>query len=121
MIRERSLAVAFVVLLAACATTHPSCDTLYFGTATPTGVVSGEQWKQFADEVLSREFPKGLTTWEADGRWRGGDGAAVVEHSHVVLVIGADDAAIARVIDEYKKRFAQEAVLRVSSPCRAFF
>ena len=120
MIRERSLAVALVVLLASCAT-RPACDTLYFGTATPIGVVSAEQWKQFADEVLAREFPKGLTTWEADGRWRGGDGTAVVEHSHVVLVIGADDAAIARVIDEYKKRFAQEAVLRVSSPCRAFF
>jgi hypothetical protein len=120
MIRERSLAIAFVVLFAACAT-RPACDTLYFGTAMPNGVVSAEQWKQFSDEVLMREFAKGSTTWEADGRWRGGDGKTISEHSHVVLVIGADDAAIARVIDEYKKRFAQESVLRVSSPCRASF
>jgi hypothetical protein len=121
MMRERSLALLFVVLFTACATTHQSCDTLYFGTASPNGVVTNEQWKEFADDVLSREFPKGLTTWEADGRWRGGDGKAVVEHSHVVLVIGADNAAIERVIAEYKHVFAQESVMRVSSPCRASF
>ena len=117
--RARNLLFA-VALFAACAT-RPSCDTLYFGTAMPNGVVSAEQWKQFTDEVLTREFAKGSTTWEADGRWRGGDGTTISEHSHVVLVIGADDAAVARVIDEYKRRFAQESVLRVSSPCRATF
>lgn len=112
--------VVVLALLSACAT-RPSCDTLYFGTAMRDGVVSAEQWKQFTDEVLTREFPKGSTTWEADGRWRGEHAETISEHAHVVFVAGADDAAIARVIAEYKRRFAQEAVLRVSSPCRATF
>ena len=99
-----------------------ACETLYFGTGKADGsVVTESEWSAFGREVLSREFPNGLTTWEADGEWRGSDGRLVVERSHVVFVYGADDAAIKRVIDEYKRRFVQEAVMRVSSPCVARF
>lgn len=121
MMRARSLALVAVILFAACATTHPACDTLYFGTAMRSRAVTSAEWKQFNDEVLTREFPKGSTTWEADGRWRGENEEPLSEHSYVVFVVGADDAAIKRVIDEYKRRFAQESVMRVSSPCRASF
>ena len=120
--RAPNFVATLVLVVATSCATLPSCETLYFGTDKPGGgTVSAAEWKQFADDVLAREFPKGLTTWEADGRWRGADGQPVVERSHVVLAIGVDEAAIARVIAEYKRRFAQEAVMRVSSPCRASF
>ena len=119
MMRGRSWLLA-LLLFGACAS-HPACNTLYFGTAMRTRAVTAAEWKQFNDEVLTREFPNGSTTWEADGRWRGENEEPLSEHSYVVFVAGADDAAIKRVIAEYKQRFAQESVLRVSSPCRVFF
>jgi hypothetical protein len=115
------LVSALLLLLASSCASLPRCETLYFGTATPTGVVSAEQWQQFVDEVVVREFPKGVSIWEADGRWRGADGTLVAERSHVVFVVGVEPAAIARVAAEYKRRFAQEAVMRVSSRCSTTF
>jgi hypothetical protein len=119
MMRARN--VVFALLLFASCATRPSCDTLYFGTAMRNSAVTPEQWKQFNDEVIAREFAKGSTTWEADGRWRDENDETVSEHSYVLFVVGADGAAIARVIAEYKRRFSQESVMRVSSPCRATF
>jgi CDP-glycerol glycerophosphotransferase (TagB/SpsB family) len=61
----------------------------------------------------------GLTAWPAQGQWRGADGQVVREDSHVLNLLHPADASAEReiraIIAEYKKQFAQEAVLRVRS------
>ena len=95
-------------------------DMLYFGTATPDGVVSDEQWAEFLRDEVTPRFPDGLTTWTANGQWRGADGTIVREDSHVLQLLherGASaDESIAAIIAAYKSRFRQEAVLRATSP-----
>jgi hypothetical protein len=100
-------------------------ELLYFGTATPQGTVSAEAWRAFVDEAVTPRFPDGLTAWPASGQWRSASGTLVREASDVLDIVHApdarSDAAIAEVVDAYKKRFQQESVLRVSSAaCVAF-
>lgn len=100
-------------------------DTLYFGTASPSGPVSSEQWQRFLERTVSVEFPKGYTVLRGEGAWRGESGELQLEDSYVVQLIHEDgaaaDSAIVRIISRYKQDFQQEAVLRVrSATCAAF-
>ena len=121
--------------LAGCASAPaPSCapgqqamraELLYFGTATPQGAVSPEDWRRFVDEVVTPRFPDSLTAWPANGQWRSPSGVAVREASWVLSIVhrpdAASEAALVDIADAYKKRFQQESVLRVASPaCVAF-
>lgn len=92
-------------------------DVLYFGRHRPDGgVVADPDWRAFVDDALTPRFPDGLTIVSAVGQWRGGDGRIEREPSEVVTILHAGDATARRAIDEivgeYKRRFAQEAVLR---------
>lgn len=92
-------------------------DLLYFGRHRPDGgVVADAEWRAFVDDVLTPRFPDGLTIVSAVGQWRGGDGRIEREPSEVATILHAGDASARRAIDEiigeYKRRFAQEAVLR---------
>lgn len=92
-------------------------DTLYFGRHRPDGgIVDDAQWRAFVDDTLTPRFPDGLTILSGTGQWRGGDGRIEREPSEVVSILHAGDAVARRAIDdiaaEYKRRFAQEAVLR---------
>ena len=95
-------------------------ERLYFGTQRLGGVVSDAKWNAFLDDTIAPRFPAGFTTWDAAGGWRGADGHALREASHVVEVMHpagtTADAAIAATIATYKARFEQEAVLRVRVP-----
>jgi hypothetical protein len=89
--------------------------TLYFGLSKQKGSVSELEWQMFLrDEVTSR-FPDGLTTWEADGQWRGSDGSIGHERSKVLLLVHPDTptakSAVQSVIERYRKAFEQESVL----------
>lgn len=100
-------------------------ETLYFGTQTPDGAVTSEQWAQFLSTVVTPRFPKGLTVWPASGQWRSADGSITRESSYVLNLLHADDtaneAAVRSIADDYKQRFRQEAVLRVKArACAAF-
>lgn len=100
-------------------------DSLYFGTSRAAGQVTPEEWQQFLAEVITPRFPDGLTSWAAAGQWRDGEGTLQKESSYVLHVVHAEgaaqDAAIREVIDRYKRRFDQDAVLRVRSPaCISF-
>ena len=137
MPRLRLATTALLTLsLAACASTprQIACsggallrvhDSLYFGTATPTGVVTPAQWTEFLGSTVTPRFPQGLTAWQASGQWRGVDGAIVNEASHVLDLIHPDDAAsetaVHEIIAAYKSRFQQEAVLRVKAQACASF
>ena len=129
----RTLVAGFTVsMLAACGALQPAprqadgCaagfeaferDTLYFGRAIPTGGrVSEAEWLRFLDDTITPAFPKGLTVLDAAGQWRGASGDVVREPSKLVVLLHprdpAADAAVAHVIDAYRKTFLQEAVLQ---------
>jgi uncharacterized protein DUF3574 len=111
----RRLASVALLFGLACASYAPrQCDTLYFGTAKPDGsAVTASEWTAFVADTITPRFP-GFTEWEADGHWK-----SEHERTHVVVIIHAssEEAAIAQIIEVYKKRFRQEAVLRVMNPC----
>jgi hypothetical protein len=108
--------------MASCAAGEQSSitGTLYFGRAMPGGIVSEEDWSTFLRDVVTPRFPAGLTTWQASGQWRSGDGSQTHESSFVVTLVhppGSDaEADMRAIVAEYKQRFRQEAVLRVRSP-----
>jgi hypothetical protein len=132
--------LAFVVVwgmaLAACGSMHAlGCkggeqqaihDSLYFGTGKPGGgTVTSEEWTAFLQGTVTPRFPQGLTVSPASGQWRGADGAIVREAAQVLQLVHPDDAAsesaVQELVDAYKTKFRQEAVLRVKSPACVSF
>jgi Protein of unknown function (DUF3574) len=100
-------------------------EALYFGRNRPGGTVSDAQWRAFMSDTIAPRFPDGFTVVDAEGQWRGSDGAIERELSQMVIVLHADDAASRAAVDaivaDYKRQFAQEAVLRERSPsCVSF-
>lgn len=127
--RPRTLAAAaMVVFLGSCAARQgvpPSdsaatvADRLFLGREIPGGgTVSDAEWTAFVEEVVTPRFPEGLTVWRADGQWLDAQGLTVHEPVMVIEVLhtpGAEaEAAIAAIANEYRRRFRQEAVLRVT-------
>lgn len=95
-------------------------DTLYFGTAKPGGVVSAGEWQAFLAQDVTPRFPQGITSWMASGQWRSASGELQHESSHVLQLVHPDtrdtEMAVREVQALYRKRFDQEAVLRVRVP-----
>ncbi|MFC5571197.1 DUF3574 domain-containing protein [Lysobacter yangpyeongensis] len=100
-------------------------ETLYFGTQTPDGSVTPAQWSQFLAETVTPRFPQGLSVWPASGQWRGTDGSIAREASYVLTLLHGDDpasdAAVRAIADDYRRRFRQEAVMRVRAPACVSF
>jgi len=129
-----AIAAAMFVSSCAPATTAARCrsgetaaimESLYFGTAMPGGSVTATQWQQFLADVITPRFPDGLTAWAAAGQWRNPSGELQKEDSYVLHVVHPEDprfeTAVREVIDEYKRRFNQESVLRVrTGTCISF-
>ena len=120
MIRQ-SLLVALLVISTSCSSNAIVVDRLFFGTSIPSGgQVSDDEWKSFVKDVVTPRFKDGLTVLEGDGQWLDPRGDLVREHVHIVEVAhkrdAATDDAIRAIADEYKKRFKQDAVLRVTQP-----
>ena len=125
-------ALLAAALLAGCAcTAAPPCapgqqaavlDTLYFGTARPHGAVTPTEWQDFVRDEIVPRFPQGYTLLEAQGQWRKADGSIEQESSHVLQVAHPADArserALTEIVERYKTRFEQEAVLRLRSAAR---
>ena len=121
--------LAAALLLAGCASIAEPCpggaesavsDVLYFGTARPGGIVSAAEWSDFLRDEITPRFPAGFTAWNAAGQWKSADGSIDREASHVVSIVhpadARSDAAVRAIIAAYKARYAQEAVLRTTTP-----
>ncbi len=135
--RRILIAATFVLALSACAarSTAPVADPvattmvtdrLFFGRAIPgDGIVSDAGWAAFLEEVVTQAFPDGLTVWRAEGQWLDEEGLIVQEPVIVVEVIHPPspeaDAAIEEIANEYRLRFHQDAVLRVTAGARVRF
>jgi hypothetical protein len=100
-------------------------DSLFFGTAKPDGFVTTDEWAAFMETTVSPRFPRGLTLSRASGQWRGPDGEIVREDSHVLQIVHFNDleteSAIREVIENYKRQFRQESVLRIRTHTCASF
>ena len=120
------LAILSLATLLACAPamqvpgTEPAVtERLYFGRNIGNTLgVSDSAWTVFVADVVSARLPRGFTFWKAEGQGR--------EPSFVLEVVhrarSADtDAAILAIITEYKRRFSQQAVLRVITVGRATY
>jgi Protein of unknown function (DUF3574) len=122
VVLKRGLLALLFVITTSCATTGGMVvDRLFFGTNIPSGgQVSDDDWKAFVKDVVTPRFKDGLTVLEGDGQWLDPRGDVVREHVHIVEVAhkpGAEvDDAIQAIANEYKKRFKQDAVLRVTEP-----
>lgn len=128
-------ALATALLVAACAARQPATpavpadarvvsDRLFFGRDIPGGgTVSDADWTAFLEEIVTPRFPQGLTVWRADGQWLDEGGRTVQEPVLIVEVLhppGAEhDRAMTEIAEEYRRRFRQEAVLRVTTDARS--
>ena len=101
-------------------------ERLYFGrNIGDSAVVSDSAWAAFVRETITPAFPEGATVWDAAGQWRAPDGTVVRERSFVVellhLVTPDVERRVQQVMDDYKRRFAQQSVLRMVTKVRATF
>lgn len=119
------VAVAVLSLwLSACASVAPRVEQgvlserLFCGLSIPGGgTVTQQELDAFIVEVVEPRFPQGFTMWRAQGRWRGGaEEVMVLEILHPYEERHSD--AVAEIAEEYRRRFRQEAVLRVMMPAR---
>lgn len=101
-------------------------ERLYFGrNIGDSAVVSDSAWASFVRETITPSFPEGATVWDAAGQWRAPDGTVVRERSFVVellhLVTPDVERRVQLVMNDYKRRFAQQSVLRMVTNVRASF
>lgn len=133
MIKRRVFTLGALFMLSGCATIGrrdglkaAHLERLYFGrNIGDSSTVSDSAWAAFVRETITPAFPEGATVWSADGQWRGPDGKLVRERSFVVellhLVTPDVERRVQTIIDDYKKRFAQQSVLRMVTNVRASF
>ena len=132
LIRVGALALSIAGTTACMGTARPPglkpahVERLYFGrNIGDTATVSDSAWTGFVRAVLTPAFPEGATVWDAAGQWRAPNGDLVRERSFVVelvhLVTPDVEARVQHVMEDYKRRFAQESVLRLVTNAWAGF
>ena len=110
-----------------CAVGEEMVETqLFFGLSKKHGDVSPAEWRDFLNRDVVPRFAEGFTVLDAQGFWLSEAAKQTIsEKSKVILRLhakgAAQDQAIGEIVDAYKKRFAQESVLRVDrSVCAQF-
>jgi hypothetical protein len=137
----RMLVGALLLGLAACSTAEPpqpyACllpaekrmlvAELFFGRALPGRVpLSEAEWRAFAADTLTPNFPDGFTVFDGAGQWRDpATGVITGEPSRVVLIATSRSPDLGHrltaVIDAYKTRFRQQSVgIITRDSCAAF-
>ncbi len=99
---------------------------LFFGQSMPEGKsISAAEWQRFVDEQLTPVFSEGLTILDAGGQYKNRAGVIAKEPTKLVIVVykstAEKEAAIRKLIDEYKRQFRQESVLWTSEKVDAKF
>ncbi len=94
---------------------------LFFGRSIgDSGFVSDSAWSTFQSLTLASELQLGFTVYNAWGYWAPTQGTLHSEPTIVVEVIHtkSDDFEkhLQTVINEYKQRFKQDSVMRISLP-----
>jgi cytochrome c len=99
---------------------------LYLGLNIPgDGVVGEADFQRFLEEVVSVEFPLGLTVFDAYGQMLEQDGDIEKQQTKVVLLVHQNDdasrQAVERVISAYRERFGGPQVMHTTSPIEVEF
>lgn len=89
--------------------------------------ISDKRWNRFTQEILMREFPAGGSVFENRGWWKSPTGRLDSGEGYMVVVTAPvaqaaeHRAAAGRVVEEIKRQFRQESVLREEEVvCAAF-
>ncbi len=95
-------------------------DELYFGRSLPRGeIISDAQWQQFLNSEITPRFPEGLTVLDGYGQYLNSAGILSKEQTKIVILIykysPEKNQFVKEIINNYKLRFQQESVLRVTS------
>lgn len=117
----RKSIIALALLLSACASAparhgvHGVSDRLFCGRSIPDGgEVTDADVDEFLDEVVTPRFP-GFTSWTAMGNWRGEEEKTLV--LEFIHPYGREfDEKVREIAEEYRRRFRQQAVMRVTEP-----
>jgi hypothetical protein len=118
----RNSIIALAIFLSACASVPQRVgvqgvsDRLFCGRSIPGGgEVTDADIDQFLDEVVAPRFPEGFTSWVAIGNWRGEEEKTLVlEFLHPYGRRFDED--VREIAEEYRKRFRQQSVMRVTEP-----
>ena len=99
---------------------------LLFGLSKPDGtVVTQAEWQDFVDSHVTPRFKEGFTVMDAAGQWMLHSGSVIREKSKVVMILHKGNQETDRLIEEirreYKVRFEQESVLRITSSTSVSF
>jgi hypothetical protein len=94
---------------------------LFFGRSRTNGKeVSTEEFDDFLIQVITPEFPDGLTVLDGIGQFREADANIMIREKAKILILfypartrRQSSRKIERIRAAYKKRFAQQSVLRV--------
>lgn len=94
---------------------------LFFGLSKPDGTnVTEEEWNKFVGDYIAPRFEDGFTVVDARGQWLDNNNKIVKENTKLVILIYKRshdlDSSINNLIDNYKRLFHQEFVLRVTVP-----
>ena len=95
---------------------------LFFGRTA----VSDQDWTAFTAQVVTPNLPDGFTAFDADGQWLNPETNRIGKERTKVIFVAVPDtpaaaAAIGRVKDEYRARFAQLSVgTTIHQVCGAF-
>jgi hypothetical protein len=96
---------------------------LFFGARKPDGTeVSATEWDDFLDNVITPEFPDGLTVLTGRGQFRGSDGIVIEEKGTVLILLyprrsrKGSSKKIEKIRTAYRREFRQQSVLRVDYP-----
>jgi hypothetical protein len=123
----RIASLTLALFIVACAHVAPPpenavvSDRLFCGLSIPGGgEVTERELEAFIAEVVTPRFPQGFTIWRAKGQWNGGDEATLVIEMVHPFDAKLDDA-VREIAEEYRKRFRQEAVMRVTVPAKLEF
>ncbi|MFK7748706.1 MAG: DUF3574 domain-containing protein [Kordia sp.] len=97
---------------------------LYFGLSKENGIVTEQEWNTFKAMYLNKKF-SGYTELNSEGFWTNPQGKTVSENSKLIIYLNKgtkqDSIAIAYVIENYKKQFNQESVLKIETLVNAAF
>ncbi len=84
------------------------------------GEISESEWRAFLDQEVTPRFPDGLSVVDIYGQYRSGQGTIGRERSRLLAIVVFDAPAhasrVQAIVDNYKRRYKQESVLRVERP-----